>query len=256
MRRILLAAFIVLAFGPRASAVIAIDQSGANQAGGVTAVTATFGQTSGTGTATSTASGAIVFVCGKRGADSASTLSITDSASQTGWTQTLAGAYVSSGTDKMGCFYRANSASLSTVTCTWSGSTTATVACVSISFTGIATTSPSDGGVSSVQTTTQNATSGNLTTTNTHDVLIFAIGDSASQNAGCSSGWTANGAYTFPTNGCAPRLAIEYDIVSATSTYSTTMTANTSSGSMLGDFEAFADTPIGGATPKMPPVVL
>lgn len=248
MRRLLIISLITLGCASRSYGAIAFNQAGSVQTGGVTSVQITL---------TATASGALAFVCSKRGADAASTLSITDSASQTGWTQTTTG-YILSGTDKVGCFYRPNSASLTTITCSWSGGTTATIACVGATFTGIATSSPSDKSIQAVGTSTQNLASGSFTTTGPNRVLIYTVGDGASQaGAGCA-GWNADtgGGYVFPTGGCAARIALQYKIVSSTGSQSTTMNAQTTASTMLGDFEAFSDTPISGATPQMPPVVL
>lgn len=240
-KRLLVTLMMLLGFVSPCFATIAFDQAGSIQTGGVTSVQISL---------TATASGALAFVCSKRGADAVSTLSITDSASQTGWTQTTTG-YILSGTDKVGCFYRANSASLTTITCSWSGGTTATIACVGATFTGIATTSPSDKSIQAIGTSTQNLASGSFTTSGPNRVLIYTVGDGASQaGAGCA-GWNADtgGGYTFPTGGCAARIALQYKIVSSTGSQSTTMNAQTTASTMLGDFEAFSDTPVGGGTP-------
>lgn len=214
---------------------LSVTQAASNSTGG-TAVTITFG--------TTTVSGSLIVVICYQGVNSTSTLSISDSASQSGWTQ--AGTYVSVSGDRFAMFYRPNSAALTTVTATWSGSLSATIPGVAYEIAGAALSTPLDANASNPATSTQaNGThssfnSGTLSTNNNNCVLLFGMG--AGNNQVAEAGGSG---YTTPTNWNTSngRCAMSYKIVSTTqSSTSTVITYNAVSTQNVGIFAAFSDT--------------
>jgi len=181
-------------------------------------------------------------------ASNTSTLSTTDSNSQT-W---LTAQTVVSGNSVTGLFYKENSAAITTATC--NSTTSATVACYIYEFSAVSTSSSLDGVVtSSGSSSSASLASGSLTTTQTVSVLIYGCGQGTTQ----SGAWTGGSGYTIDT---APnpnsRDNIQYKIVGAVQTgVTTTMTWATGATDRGCIFAAFASTPV-GATRKKPPVVL
>jgi hypothetical protein len=197
--------------------------------------TATFGAT--------TTAGSLIVVISYQGVDNTTNLVVSDSASQTGWTQV--GSYVTVSGDRFAMFYRPNSAAITNVKCTW-GSLNATIPVVAYEIAGAATSSPLDANASNPATSTQtNGThnsfaSGTLSTNNANDILLFAMG--ASVNV---VGEAAGTGYTAPTNWNASngRCAMQYKIVSATqSSVSTSISFNSVAVQNVGIFAAFSDT--------------
>lgn len=171
-----------------------------------------------------TTAGNIIVIMSGQGANNTSTMSMTDSASQTGWTQTGSG-YSSANTgSRAAMFWRANSASLTSVTATWSGGLSTTVTGVACEISGVATASPEDNSVNSNNNTASaTATSGSLTTTNAVDILIFAI-----RTGGNISNCVAGSSFAIPSNATSVRVCLQTeDVTSTQSGTTTTMTWTT-----------------------------
>ena len=181
-----------------------------------------------------TNSGNAVVVWCTQGANNTSTLTITDSASQTGWAQTSSG-YASQGTsDRSAIFYKSNSAALTSVTCTWSGSLSATLGATVFELGGIASSGAEDSSVNSGQATTTTATSGSLSTTSARDILLFAV-----RWSGAVTSPTAGSGYTLPANATSTRTTMQYKIVSTTQSAVTTTLTWTNSVNDANIFAAF-----------------
>jgi len=180
-------------------------------------------------------------------ASNTSTLSTTDSNSQT-W---LTAGTVTSGNSVTGLFYKENSAAITTATC--NSTTSATVACYIYEFSAVSTSSSLDGVVtSSGASTATSLASGSLTTTQTVSVLIYGCGQGVTQ----SGAWIAGSGYTIDTSPSPnSRDNMQYKIVAAVQTgVTTTMTWATTATDRGCVFAAFASTPVG--VRKKPPVVL
>src|SRR6266852_3745695 len=172
---------------------------------------------------------------------SGATFTITDSVGQT-WT-TVPNTPFGVGNGRMQMWYRPNSASVTSVTVTASGSGTLPVVVYEIN--GAATGTPFDANASNAATSSNSATgaslgSGTLSTNNANDILIYGVGENAN-----TSGWTAGSGYTIATGGSisSGRAAMQSQGVSATqSNGTTTMSWTTAGADRLGIFAAFADT--------------
>lgn len=187
-------------------------------------------------TITTSAGSLIVAVC-VQGLNNTDTLSITDSASQTGWTQTASGYTTPDATHKAGIFYRANSAALTSVTCTKSGAV-GRISMVVCEITGAATASPEDSSVNHTDVSGTTSNSGSLTTTNANDLLLDAAFVS-----GAFTVPTAGAGYTIPTNGSSLRVIVQSKVVSTTQsavTTSITWTTAAVSGNIFVGFKAAA----------------
>lgn len=172
----------------------------------------------------------------RQGSDNTSTVTVSDSASQT-WTQVSSSPVHSSQTNFTGyMFYIPNSAAVASVTVTFS------VAVKNRSITvyeisGAATSSPLDGNVSSsTSVAATSLTSGSLTTTNANDILLYGVSPD-----GASGGFTVGSGFTFQTNSNTnTREAMQYEIVSSVQTNVTTsMSWATSQTGAVGIFAAF-----------------
>ena len=182
---------------------------------------------------TTTSGNAVVVWC-TQGANNTSTLTITDSASQAGWTQTSSG-YASQGTsDRSAIFYKTNSAALTSVTCTWSGSLSATLGATVFELGGIAASSAEDSSVNNSQAATTTATSGSLSTTSANDILLFGV-----RWSGAVTSPTAGSGYTLPANATSTRTTMQYKIVSAAQSAVTTTLTWTNSVNNANAFAAF-----------------
>lgn len=184
----------------------------------------------------------IVFAC-RQNVNNTATAAITDSAGQTGWSQTASG-YKDDGTgDRIAVFFRANSAALTSATCTWSPNPSATVDGIVYEVSGMVSSAGEDSSVNNTQSSGTTATSGSLTTTNANDILFFA-----NCMNGAFSGATAGSGYTIPTNGTSGRCISEYKIVGATQSGVTTTDTWTTSRANANIFAGFKGAAAGGST--------
>jgi hypothetical protein len=192
-------------------------------------------------------SGDAVVACAYSDVASSVTFSITDSATQSGYnaaTHTPVGV----GNGQAECFYRANTAALTSVTCNVSQS--GTTVCAVLDVAGAATGTPFDAHASNAVTASNAATGTSLTTgsalstNNANDILIYFVGENTT-----SSGWTAGTGYLFPSGivTTSIRGAVQTKGVSASGSQgTTTMSWTTSGGDRLGIHMAIADTNQGG----------
>lgn len=238
MRRFLLILALILSIPSWASGIAVVQHK--NNQGVGTAVTVT-------PTSTVTA-GNFVAVLIYEDASNASTLSTTDSNSQTWSTAST----VTSGNSVTGLFYKENSAAITTATC--NSTTSATLACYIYEFSAVSTSSSLDGVVTSSNAATATSlTSGTLTTTQTTTVLIYGCGQATTQ----TGAWTGGGGYVID-NAPNPnsRDNMQYKIVGSVQTnVTTTMTWATTAIDRGCVFAAFASTSV-GVSRKKPPVVL
>jgi len=247
-KRLILAALLLLTPLPT-HAVLAVVQAASHQTLNATATTIG----SGDGLVATGSGNLLVLTC-YQPTNNTSTLAVTDSASQSGYLQ--AGSYASSGTtDRFAMFYKENSASITSITGTWSGSLVATVPCVVYEISGAATSSSIDATVNASQNATGTTiTSGSLTTTNANDILIFGVGENAN-----TSGWSPGAGFAIQSGGSitAGRAATSTEIVSSTQSGVTTTMSWTTTGNKIDTvFAAFkaasgvttTGTLIGGAS--------
>jgi hypothetical protein len=168
---------------------------------------------------------------------------VTDSAGQT-WTLTSSGYENESDTGpRVGMFYVANSAAVTSVTVHYTTSGGAIKPGIMVmEISGGATSGVADGSVNhaSLASATTSA-SGSLSTTNANDILIFATDASGNE-----TGWTAGAGYTIPNNkvtigasGSDVRMAMQYAIVTSTQTNAATATTYLNSNWNGNIFAAF-----------------
>ena len=217
------------------SATPTVSQAKSSQAVG-TAVTETFGS--------ATTAGHLIVACGYSDVGSTNTWSITDSASQTGYVA-VAHTPIGVGNGTAECFYKVNSASITSVTC--NASVSGTTVCAALDIAGADTTNPFDANSTNAVTVTASATGTTLTTgsalttNNANDILIYFVGEATT-----SSGWAASGTgWSIPTGitTTSIRGALETKGVSASGSQGTaTMNWTTTGGDRLGIYLAFADT--------------
>ena len=145
---------------------------------------------------------------------------VTDSAGQT-WALTPSGYKNESGTGpRIGMFYVANSAAVTSVTVhyTTSGGVVKPGIMV-MEISGAATSGVADGSATNASGASVTTSSSNsLSTTNANDILILAT-----DTSGNESGWTAGPGYAIPNNklavgasGSNVRMAMQYAVVSST----------------------------------------
>jgi len=224
------ASLTVTALGVVALGVVQARQN-FNPNSGVTSVTA----------AITTTAGNLLVAFVREGANATDNFKITDSANQT-WTQ--AGGYNSFlSTNRSGMFYIANSAAVTSVTAnftTTGGVVRAGIVVYEIS--GAAASSPLDAGpVNTTGSAPTSITSGPLSTTSTHDILIFAVDVSANQS-GTNNSFVPGTGFAFSAAGAATntRQAVAYKIVSsAQSSLTTSMSWGTWATSDSSRFIAF-----------------
>jgi len=198
-----------------------------------TTITLTFGSCAdgSAGGSNTTAGSGIIFYVRQSQSASFTVVSVSDSASQSTWAQASSYATASGDTATGAMFYIANSAALSSITVTFSGTVTTSAQIVAHEFSGMAASSPLDAALTStLNSSNTNISSSNqstLTTTNPNDVLEFC-------NAfdGTTTTTTAGAGYTIPANGNAPASGIadtcQYEVVSATQAgVSTSITSGT-----------------------------
>lgn len=206
------------------------------------------------GLATVTA-GSMVVCLGREGQNNTSTVTLSDSGSQT-WTHL--GYANPSAASRVSMDYILNSTAITSITETWSGGISTRVSIVCAEFSGVATSTATDGtngGSSHTAVTSLSSVDGTgsaITTTNANDVIIFAAGSSVNQaswTAG-TGGWTA-----IPAGLQGNRVGMEYLIVSSIQTSFSGTITDASSGDMAGWLEAFKAGSAPASSPTMPPVV-
>lgn len=215
------------------SATPTVSHAASSQAGAAT-VTETLTVTSGD----------LAIACMYSDVAATQTFSVTDSASQTGylaWTNSPFGV----GNGRSECFYKPNTAALTSITCNYS--TSGTNVCAALDIAGAATGTPFDANATNAVTVALSATGTTLvtgsalSTSNANDILIYWVGENTT-----SSGWAASGTGWSIPSGIAVatiRGSLETKGVSATGSQGTaTMNWTTSGGDRLGLYGAFADT--------------
>lgn len=235
MKKLLLITTLAFLLGcGRASAQTFVQAANGTTASG-TAVTVTV---------TTTANNTLILFT-QESVNNTSTVVITDSSGTGTWTQASTG-YVANGTtNRCAMWIKPNSAAVTTITATWSGSLTAIIEGIVFEFSGMGA-AIEDSSQSNIQTAVTTATSAALTTTNANDVLVFGA-----RVSGAFTSPTAGAGYTIPTNGSATRSMMQFKIVAATqSAVTTTMTWTNS----LNDANIFAGVEAvaaGAATPSI-----
>ena len=162
----------------------------------------------------------------RESSNGADKFTVTDSAGQT-WALTASGYKNESGTGpRVGMFYLANSAALTSVTAHFTTSGGAIKPGIMVmEISGAAATAVADGSVNGgTAALTTASTSGGLLTSNASDLLIFATDASGNE-----SGWTAGSGYAIPNNklmigasGSNVRMAMQYKVVSSIQSSATT----------------------------------
>lgn len=207
----------------------------------------------------STTAGHLIVVFTYTDLASSTTLSITDSASQS-YSVVTNTPKTSGGTNGVAeMFYKANSAALSSVTC--QGSASGTLPCVVYEIAGAATGTPFDANatnavtVAATATSTSLATGSALSTNNANDILVYGVGENST-----TTGWTAGTGYTIATGGSISgggRAAVQTKGVTASGSQgTTTMSWTTSGGDRIGVHAAFADANQGGGAVCKPTLTL
>jgi hypothetical protein len=180
-----------------------------------------------------------VINCGQ-GANSTSTATITDSGGNT-YMQSASGYSVSTGARASGMWYSYLASSVTSVTCTWTGSLSALVRATVFDVIGTATSSIEDSSVNSSNASSGTTyTSGSLTTSNANDILLFGTNFSGGTV-------TAGSGYTIPSGGQIAggnaHSAMQYQIVSSTQSAVTTSMTDISSTPFTGVFLALKKHP-------------
>jgi hypothetical protein len=181
---------------------------------------------------------------------SADTLSISDGSNS--YTQT--GSYCAASTsDAEAMFYVAGSASVSSITLTWSAFASQIQGIV-YEVTGAATASPVDAttACSTAAASGLSLTSGSITTTNPHDILLYGV-----SLANVPNTWTPGTGFAFATGGTIARMAMQYEVVSSTqSGLTTSMSWDFSIANSQGLFTAFKASGGGGGCTAPPTLTL
>jgi hypothetical protein len=196
----------------------------ANQSG-VTSLTVNMATTAGS-----------TIICGVSEGDNATdTWTMTDSAGQGGWTQDASGYLTADTTQRADMRYITNSAALSFVQANFSTRINAPATMVCYEVSGIVTVGAEEASAGSTSRG-GGLVSGALTTANANDILIYMERKGANQTS-----WAAGSGYLFAANAFNVRMAMQYKIVSASQTNTTTsMTPNPdSASSSVGIFAAF-----------------
>src|SRR5207249_10763684 len=194
----------------------------------------------------------------RESSNGADKFTVTDSAGQT-WALTASGYKNESGTGpRVGMFYLANSAALTSVTAHFTTSGGAIKPGIMVmEISGAAATAVADGSVNGgTAALTTASTSGGLLTSNASDLLIFATDASGNE-----SGWTAGSGYAIPNNklmigasGSDIRMAMQYAVANSAQTYTTGLTYTNSNwnGNIFAAFKitsASADPPAVSLSP-------
>jgi hypothetical protein len=132
-------------------------------------------------------------------------------------------------------YYSASSSPVTSVTCNWAASN-GNFPCIVYDISGAGNAGVFDVATSSFgSSTASNATSGLLTTTNANDILLFGT------RAGANETWSnaAGPGYTLPANATTTRGAVDYQILSNTTSSASTTLAFSASTTNIGAFVAF-----------------
>jgi hypothetical protein len=233
-----LALYILLSLLPSPlMATLAVVQAANNLSTAATATTITV----------TTTSGNLLVILAAEGANNTATVTISDSASQT-WTQV--GGYISPNTSsRTSMWYIPNSASVTSITATWSnnpGSLSTTVRAVMYEISGAATASPLEtSNTSSSASVATTLTTGAITTSNANDILI----DGTNVGANQGTTWSTGAGFTLPSNSTNDRVAMSYQVVSATqSSIATSISWTSTATSCVSIFAAFKASSGGAAS--------
>lgn len=191
-----------------------------------------------------TTAGNLLVICSHQGANTTSTLAMTDSSGQGGWLQTASG-YATVATRRFAMFYRPNSAALTTVTATWSGGITSTIDLIVYEVSGADLVTPEDSSVNvngAASSTT--ITSAALTTANANDILFFGA-----QFGGVYGTLTQGAGFTLPAGSTQSRSGMQYSIVSSIQSGVTTSMTCTTTQAYDNIFAAFKAA--GGGSPAL-----
>ena len=155
--------------------------------------------------------------------------------------QSASGYSVSTGARASGMWYSYLASSVTSVTCTWTGSLSALVRATVFDVIGTATSSIEDSSVNSSNASSGTTyTSGSLTTSNANDILLFGTNFSGGTV-------TAGSGYTIPSGGQIAggnaHSAMQYQIVSSTQSAVTTSMTDISSTPFTGVFLALKKHP-------------
>lgn len=212
-------------------AVLSVLQAHGTSAGGGTA----------TITGLTTTPGSLIAIVTAQGGSSSATVTVSDSASQS-YTQSVSGYAGNSSPSRSSVFYVPNSVALTSITVTWSITTTIAYMLM-IEIAGAALSSPEDNSVNaSTNSNVTSLTSGNLTTTNPNDILLFCV---STPSTG-SGTFTPGGSYIIPANGTNTTEAMEYLIVSSTQINTNTSISWTNAAPATSTFIAFKAAPSAG----------
>jgi hypothetical protein len=204
-------------------------------------VTTTTAQTSLSVNITTQPGSLLVAFC-REASNGTDNFTVTDSAGQT-WTLTSSGYTNESDTGpRVGMFYMANSAAVTSVTVNYTTSGGVIKPGIMVfEISGAASSGVADGSVNNATPSFTTSTSGSLTTTNANDILIFATDAS-----GDETGWTAGAGYVIPNNsvttggsGSSVRMAMQYKVVTSNLTNTTSGMTYTDSNWNGNIFAAF-----------------
>ena len=191
-----------------------------------------------------TTAGHLLVAFVREGTNATDNFTVSDSGGNT-WTQTSSGYVNANSSHRAGMFYSFTANADTTVTANFT--TGGGVASTSITVMEFAGPIAADGSVNSIGTAMTSLNSGTLTTVQSTDVLIYAIGAGANQ-----SSWTAGSNFTIPNDnvntgasGSNARTAMQYQIVAAPFSGATSMSDSTSA-SMVGVFAGFSVSGSGG----------
>ncbi len=184
-----------------------------------------------------TTAGHLLVAFVREGSNNTDTFAISDTGGNA-WTQTTSG-YVSAGsTHRAAMFYSFTTQADTSVTANFTGGAVSPTTITVMEFSGA---TAADGSVNSSSSSASSLTSGTLTPTQSTDVLIYAVGAGGTQTS-----WTAGSNFAIPSNNVATgangsnaRSGMQYRILIAPFSGTTSMSDSTSGSSMVGVFGAF-----------------
>jgi hypothetical protein len=178
-----------------------------------------------------TTAGHLLVAFVREGSNATDNFTISDSGANT-WTQTGSG-YVSAGSShRAAMFYSFTTHADASVTAHFT--TVGGVSPTTITVMEFSGATAADGSVNTFSPSASSLTSGTLTPTQSTDVLIYAVGAGTNQGS-----WTAGTGYAIPANGSNARSGMQYRILTAPFSGTTSMSGTTTGSSMVGVFGAF-----------------
>ncbi len=191
-----------------------------------------------------TRSGDLLVAFCRESSNGTDNFTVADSAGQT-WTQTSGGYKNESSTGpRIGMFYVANSAAVTSVTVNFTTAGGVVKPGIMVfEISGAAISAVADGAVNGgTAASTTTSKSGSLTTTSANDILIFGT-----DTSGDETGWTSGAGYTIPNNGVTigasgsnVRMAMQYAVAPSAQVYATGLTYTKSNwnGNIFAAFKA------------------